>query len=107
MKMINIIQEDELPKKVREILVTKDMINQYKDNGYVLCYSENGELKEFTTPTSKTFDAKTRTIYAIPMDKFETVSKLSENIKEFISLHQEKIELYKKYVPAALQKLTN
>lgn len=107
MKMINIIQEDALPKKVREILLTKEMISQYKDNGYVLCYSENGELKEFTTPSAKTFEPKTRTIYAIPMDKFETVSKLSDNIKDMVNLHLEKIELYKKYVQATLQKLTD
>lgn len=105
MKLTNLLNEDTLPKEVMDTNITKEMIQKYRENGLVLCYAEDGKLKEFTGPI-KPFQAHARRIYAISQDKFDKVQELSDNIEQMIELHKKKIELYKKYVLGALQKLT-
>jgi hypothetical protein len=107
MKLTDILVESTLPREVKAMNITKDMIDQYKDQGYVLCYSEDGLLMEFKFTTLKSYDVDKRWVYAVSAKEFETITKLSDNIKEMLELHRNKIDLYKKYVPAVLQKLTN
>lgn len=105
MKLTDILNEESLPLELIDAKITKDVIQHYKDAGYVLCYAEDGKLKVFTGPI-KPFQAHGRRIYAITNEKFETVQKLSDNIEEMIRSLHEKAELYKKYVLGVLQKLT-
>ena len=104
MKLLDIISED-VSKTMNSNLVTKEKINEYKNNGFILCYSNNGEVVELTSPLPQS--DRSRTIYIIPSQKYELILKLSNTIKESIDLHLEKIELLKKYVPGMLQKLTS
>jgi hypothetical protein len=48
---------------------------------------------------------KPKEVFLLTQDEYEKIKKLSDNIKEMVSLKLKQIELYKEYIPAVMQEI--
>jgi hypothetical protein len=95
-------------RRILDFDITPITLLKFKSQGLTPYYYDGDtSIVEITGPIQgKTYNTKPKEVFLLTPDEYDKIKKLSDNIKEMIELKMNAIKLYKQYIPAVLDKLT-
>ena len=95
-------------RKILDFDITPMSLLKFKSQGLTPYYYDGDtDIVEITSPVKgKTYNTTPKEVFLLTPEEYDKIKKLSDNIKEMIELKMKSIKLFKQYIPASLDKLT-
>ena len=101
--------DDSESRRVLDVTLTSMDFTRLKSKGLTPYYfnrdSNDFDIIELSKPVKSSIFNGPKEVFLLTQDEYEKIKKLSDNIKEMISLKLKQIELYKEYIPAVMQEI--
>jgi hypothetical protein len=101
--------DDSESRRVLDTTLSSMDFTRLKSKGLTPYYfdrdSNNFGIVELNKVVKPSAFNKPKEVFLLTQDEYEKIKKLSDNIKEMVSLKLKQIELYKEYIPAVMQEI--
>lgn len=103
------VSDDSESRRVLDTTLSSMDFTRLKSKGLTPYYfdrdSNNFGIVELNKVVKPSMFNKPKEVFLLTQDEYEKIKKLSDNIKEMVSLKLKQIELYKEYIPAVMQEI--